>query len=694
MKLKNKNRSKGVNLEAQSMGDADSETILPSRYIKYILAGIFILSLFVRLIYFNQLETTPLFGFFSMDSTYYDSVALKILKGNFLFKETIFSYPMYPLFLSLVYLIFGHVLTVVGYCQIFFDSLTCILVYLISSKIFKDNLVGVLASFIYALYNISIFYTGFLLDVSLATFFYTLAFLLFLYAKNSAKPILWLCSGIVVGVSMLFKANIILFLPALAFYIFYINRGNISKARKALMLLFLGIFIIALPFIIRNYKIERTLTPFPAHGGLNFYIGNNPNATGVYVPLEKISDSPIDQIKTSVTIAKKEMGKGATSRDVSKYWFSKAFRFIRGNPRAYLFLIAKKFFLFWNAKEVGTNLNYYFCKKYIPLLKLPFFSFGIVAPFALLGFIFIPKAKSLDAYLLAQYVGVYIITLLLYFIVSRFRAICIPFISILASYGIWNLITFVKSGEKRKVTFSLIFLGIFFIMVNHNITGINPESNLEMSHSNLGNILYEKGGMEEAIKHYKRAIALNPDYGEAYSNLGAIYMESGMLDESIVEYQKALKLNPYSTDAHYNLGIAYASKGLFPNAIKEYKEALKIRPDRPGIYYNLGLSYAKSGMLDNAIGAYTEAIALKPRYAKAHYNLGYIYTQKGMVDKAIAEYNKVLSINPLHASAHYNLAISYYEKEDFQRAMHHYNQAVENGARPNPQFLEMLKSGK
>ena len=41
----------------------------------------------------------------------------------------------------------------------------------------------------------------------------------------------------------------------------------------------------------------------------------------------------------------------------------------------------------------------------------------------------------------------------------------------------------------------------------------------------LGAVLAESGEIDEAIKNYKKAIIINPNYAQAYNNLGAAYFE-------------------------------------------------------------------------------------------------------------------------------------------------------------------------
>jgi len=83
--------------------------------------------------------------------------------------------------------------------------------------------------------------------------------------------------------------------------------------------------------IIRNYSIEKRFTP-SALGGINFYIGNNPKATGCFISPHGISISPIEEIKTSIHYAEKESGKRLTPSQASHYWLLKGLKFIKDNP--------------------------------------------------------------------------------------------------------------------------------------------------------------------------------------------------------------------------------------------------------------------------------------------------------------------------------------------------------------------------
>ena len=60
----------------------------------------------------------------------------------------------------------------------------------------------------------------------------------------------------------------------------------------------------------------------------------------------------------------------------------------------------------------------------------------------------------------------------------------------------------------------------------------------------MGIALQEQNKLEEAIEAYKKALAIKPDYAEAYYNMGNALKEQGKLEEAIEAYNKALAIKP------------------------------------------------------------------------------------------------------------------------------------------------------
>jgi hypothetical protein len=66
------------------------------------------------------------------------------------------------------------------------------------------------------------------------------------------------------------------------------------------------------------------------------------------------------------------------------------------------------------------------------------------------------------------------------------------------------------------------------------------------------------GKPEEALKIYKKLVALKPDHQVAWVNLGNAYRELMRYDEAVESYQKGIELDAEDPHAHYELAKTYA----------------------------------------------------------------------------------------------------------------------------------------
>jgi tetratricopeptide (TPR) repeat protein len=107
------------------------------------------------------------------------------------------------------------------------------------------------------------------------------------------------------------------------------------------------------------------------------------------------------------------------------------------------------------------------------------------------------------------------------------------------------------------------------------------------AHVNLGNILLQKGRMDEAIAHYQHALQIDPDCAPAHVNLGGILLQRGKVDEAIVHFKKALQIKPGFAEAHHSLGNALGQKGRVAEAITQFQQALQLQPDDPEVQNSL-----------------------------------------------------------------------------------------------------------
>ena len=109
----------------------------------------------------------------------------------------------------------------------------------------------------------------------------------------------------------------------------------------------------------------------------------------------------------------------------------------------------------------------------------------------------------------------------------------------------------------------------------------------------IGNILQDKGKLEDAEFMYKKAVNIDDKYFKAYYNLGNLYLQTGKPNMAIEQYKKVIKIKPEYSYAHYNMGCAYISMGKYSKAKYELYAATDLKNTEPDFHYNLALVLKK-----------------------------------------------------------------------------------------------------
>ncbi len=181
---------------------------------------------------------------------------------------------------------------------------------------------------------------------------------------------------------------------------------------------------------------------------------------------------------------------------------------------------------------------------------------------------------------------------------------------------------------------------------------------------------------DAAIKSFKQALKIAPNYADAHNNMGNALREKGELDSAMYSYNQALSIQPDFAEVHYNIGTAQQKKGELIAAITSYKKALNIKPNYADALYNLGNSQLSAGKLDEAIGTYKQVIEVKKDYADAYNNLGNAQYKQNELELSIKSYQQALKIKPNCAYVHYNLGNALKDNGKINLAINSYEKAL------------------
>jgi len=511
---------------------------------------IFILAFSLRFLHIVAIiKGSPFFDVLPGDLGGYDRWATRIVEQGWLGKEVFYQDPLYPYFLAVLYKAVGRDFFWIYTVQAFLGAWTALLLVLLGNKIF-NRMTGILAGLLYAFYAPAIYFDSLLLKVTLSAFLFTLAIYLFLNKELAEVSPGQYLSGLFLGLACLTRANFILILP-LALIALLVNPNADLRKRLAMTVLFLAGVITALgPVVARNYYVGNELVLTTAQAGQNFYIGHNPDANGTYIKLPFVRPDPLHEQDDFKKEAEKRSGRTLSPSEVSRYWLQQGLGYIQSNPLADLKLTGKKLLLFLNSYEIPDNHNFYFHQRYSRILQVLPVNFGLVAPFFLLGLLGMFLVKRTSAVFLSLTQILYIASVCIFYVFSRYRMPVLPLFCLTAGYGFFVLQSQFRMGQWQRLVVSMVILGLGWGIVHHQV--IKP---FDYSHSYTDEgIAYEiKDDEQSALASYMKALEINPKYFRALDRLGKLQIKRKDYNEARTTYRKIRKIKPDSVEAKYQL---------------------------------------------------------------------------------------------------------------------------------------------
>ncbi len=611
----------------------------------------------------------------TIDSWYYHTWALDILRGNFWGNDVFFLRPLYPYLLAGLYAVFGPKVLAVQLFQCILATASCYLLYDSTRRIFGRT-TALLTAFGFALTGILVFYTGALLYVEITVFFSLLTLWLILRniqllssalcsPKRGKHNWRWAVAGISLGLLVICRPEMLILLPAFVLLLLFapaetgpapssVSSSNLdgrgissvfrpeerSKRFQAVLTLGLGALLTVAVLPVRNFLVAREPILFTAHSGINLYYGWNQWTDGTWqqTELERTTGFSHQQLKRTSRIID---GREVSWSQASAHWTRKALAFIVSNPGRALWLLGRKFLLFWTNYEVPNNYYPETAWPYSLALKLSFLNFGAIAALGI-GGIFLslrrtvvkrdkqkltrvqeeaPALGSLHLYPLL-FVCAYLLSSLVFYVLSRLRAPVIPFLLMFAGYAVIETVTAAKSGKKLQV---ILVLG-------------------------LAALLYIGSNLIPVDRRTYSA--------QAWTQAGNTYMTMSNA-QAFEAFHRALQANPANPVARYGLFVAYAGMGRIPEAEAEYRELTRVMGTDPR---NRVLAELAGGRLaiarrdfSQARLHYLSAVALDPLNAEHHYLLGLVFVSMDSLEQARTELLQTLQLDPNHEAARSSL---------------------------------------
>jgi Tfp pilus assembly protein PilF len=191
--------------------------------------------------------------------------------------------------------------------------------------------------------------------------------------------------------------------------------------------------------------------------------------------------------------------------------------------------------------------------------------------------------------------------------------------------------------------------------IDHYQKALAIQPNYIDAHFRLGELLESMGHADQAAQQYRQTVALYPRHEPAHERLGNLLMKNGKVDDAIAEFQLGVDGDPDSVDAHKALGKALLVKGDVADGLDQWETAMRLSPDDWRLPNEFGVYMANSGEYPKAVDYFKRALNINLQAVEPMTNLGVVAAKTGFAEQARTLFKQALAIDPEFAAAKRNL---------------------------------------
>lgn len=207
----------------------------------------------------------------------------------------------------------------------------------------------------------------------------------------------------------------------------------------------------------------------------------------------------------------------------------------------------------------------------------------------------------------------------------------------------------------------------------------------------LGEIYFVRKYIDDAIKYYSFAVAINPKQAEYYYKLGIVYSLKGYFNEAEQSYCKAISLETNNITYNYTLAYMYYTNHKYELASKLTDFILSPYPENINAVSLKIILLIEKEDISSASKLVEKLISLKERDDFSWYAQELYFSKLNMWDKAVYAGNKALELNNESVEYKYELAKNYFYLENYKLSLKQCNEILEKNDKYLPAYILSAK---
>ena len=511
------------------------------------------------------------------DGQFYVDWASRLAEGSGEPGGAYYLAPLYPLLLSVVFLLLGPGLPTIYVLQQCLSIGTAVAIATRGRKLLGDR-AALVAATLFAFHHPLIYFASRLQGETLAILFLVWAVVDRMDADEDGK---WHIPFLM-GLATLARPNLLL--VALLWIV-----ADLIRRRWRRAILFAAIFAMTLaPVAMRNYIVSGHLVPVSANGGLTLQHGNGPGAVGRYTAIPGMSADVNLQRSDATRVASLRSGKALDDVEADGWWGRQAVATRLADPIGSMELFARRILLTTTDYEIG--LESWPSLDPVParwVIRGAGFVGVAVIPFALL------LGLSISVLLDKEYrrrltvdfwIALFacLLTPLIFYVSSRYR---LPFSALLclsAGVGIQRLRELRWRWGSATTAGAVVFT--FSLLLS-----LTADVRLERVayHRNASHVRMVAGDVEGSRREALAAVLLDDADAGAHYGLGVALERTGDLPGAMRQYRVALDRDPYFSPAGESLARLLVLQNRADEAVAVLEEALQRTPTCHGCWQKL-----------------------------------------------------------------------------------------------------------
>ena len=435
-------------------------------------------------------------------------------------------------------------------------------------------------------------------------------------------------AGLLFGLLILNRPNAIVAVAGMLIVLLLVKRMRVA------VLVFAGVMAALAPVVIRNAVVSRQFALVSSQGGLNFYIGNSPAATGHYVAVPGVRANIEGQAEDTRRVAEEAAGRPLTDSDVSRHFTRMAWAWIRTHPADAARLFARKLALVFNARHQWLDFSYpYYAYDTGSLLWALFSGAWLLVPLGLTGLVVCrPPGRRAEYAAWAAFVPLYAISVAIFFVGERYRlpllialcapagaaldraarAIATPALRASASPRAGQVET---SIPRRSISRSAVALLSGTLVLT--LWPLGGDDGRFDERLRLANVLMNTRDVAGALAELEAAHALRPADTVAEFTLGMALVSDGRAAEGIPHVRRAVEAGVTIKGARYALANAMLVAGDRDGAARLLRTYTPAPADDAMSCFQAGVLAMRAGANDVAERYARQALALRPGWPDA-----------------------------------------------------------------------------